>query len=209
MPFLLGGLSRDSRHVSEKSLLASIAASMAAVSLRGVAAEAGMQPGRAILADILAGLHRAWMGNGYQWDYFACTVGTNIAVLFSFSCLPGSRSGQAGAGAGRGMPARRAAARAARRAAGEEDALSVGDGDARGGVSPPRVPLDGVHLLSCEDGKSQNDSVEGGDDSRRRVEETGNLPDQGSSFHQSTRRGSSSPVFADGLAAHQANSPGL
>jgi len=195
LPFLLGGLSEDSRYVNENSLLLSIAAAVVAVSLRGVAAEAGMQPGRAMLADIGAGLHRAWMGNGYQWDYFACAAGTNLAVLFSCSCLPWSHSGNAGAGRGA----------AARRAAGEDDAESLGEGD---GASATRVPVDGAHLLAYVDGKRQHDSVEAGDDIRRCEVEPGSLQDEASPCHQGRRRGSS-PVFAEGLAAHQANSPGL
>lgn len=83
LPFLLGAWDSPTgrRCVTESSLLLSIISSVLAVCIYGMVGQWGQKAGRTVAGDIMAGLHFAWMGNGYNWDYFAVAAGTSLLVL--------------------------------------------------------------------------------------------------------------------------------
>ena len=172
--------------------------------MRGVAAELGRVPGRPLLSDVSAGIHLAWMGNGYQWDYFAIAAGTNLVLVTVSSSTPWPFwAGPAGA-TGRGV-----ARAGARRDAASDNA----------GSRATAAPRDGVHLLSSDDTESPRDHVEPGHDVPDDEQDQRSLQDD-SSVHKGGRSARSArsavtsatseeTIFSENRAAQQLGSPGL
>lgn len=73
------------QHITGEGMLASCLLAMLSVSIYGVAVN--WSPDQSSAANIGSGLHYTWVGNGYDWRYFALTLGSSLAALVVLTLL--------------------------------------------------------------------------------------------------------------------------
>ena len=73
------------QHITGETMLASCLLAMLSVSTYGIVTN--WSPDQSAAANLGSGMQYTWVGNGYDWRYFALTLGSSLAALVLLTAL--------------------------------------------------------------------------------------------------------------------------